>query len=203
MDETDDRLDVARFGETDHTETGRSALLGLPEDLRDLVDLVEQLLRLARVNAALAAGSAGSLGRVVEELVQLRVLLEVWRLEVVGPEHPQVVLDELGPLLLDEQGAGAENRVLVALVLLADRLDRLGLDTCLCRVVNAAGQVAVCVDDGLGCEQAHDGPFGPLLIRVGHYPRAYGSPLRGGAGALPVRRRRRCRFVDATASVRR
>ena len=34
---------------------------------------------------------------------KLRVLLEVRRLEVVGPQHPQVVLDQLGALLLDDQ----------------------------------------------------------------------------------------------------
>ena len=32
------------------------------------------------------------------------VLLQVLGLEVVGPQHPQVVLDEVGPLLLDEDG---------------------------------------------------------------------------------------------------
>ena len=46
--------------------------------------------------------------------VQLRVLLEVRRLEVVGPQHPQVVLDQLGALLLDDDGAGPELRVGVA-----------------------------------------------------------------------------------------
>src|SRR4051794_13307569 len=112
----------------------RSSLLRLPEDLVDLGDLVEQLLRLTRVDAALAAGSAGELRRLVEQLVQLRVLLEVRRLEVVRPQHPQVVLHQLGPLLLDEQRAGAEDRVLVALVLLTDRFHRLRLDAGLCGV---------------------------------------------------------------------
>ena len=50
----------------------------------------------------------------LNRLVQLRVLLEVRRLEVVGPQHPEVVLDQLGALLLDDQRAGAEYRVLVA-----------------------------------------------------------------------------------------
>src|SRR3712207_7348252 len=62
------------------------------------------------------------LGRLVEQRVQLRVLLEVRGLEVVGPQHPQVVLDQLSPLLLDEQGPGTELRVGVGLVLLRDRL---------------------------------------------------------------------------------
>src|SRR3954451_25079013 len=117
--------------------------LGLPEDLVDLRDVVEELLALGRVHAALAAGGAGLLGRLVEQLVQLRVLLEVRGLEVVGPQHPQVVLDQVGPLLLDQDGAGAEDRVLVGLVLLLDGLDGLRLDAGLSRVVDAAGEVAV------------------------------------------------------------
>src|SRR4051794_22024131 len=117
--------------------------LGLPEDLVDLGDVVQQLLALGGVHAALAAGRAGLLGGLVEQLVQLRVLLEVRRLEVVGPQHPQVVLDQVGPLLLDQDGAGAEDRVLVGLVLLLDGLDRFRLDAGLSRVVDAAGEVAV------------------------------------------------------------
>jgi hypothetical protein len=37
--------------------------------------------------------------------VEVGVLLEVVRLEVVGPQHRQVVLDQLGALLLDEDAA--------------------------------------------------------------------------------------------------
>src|SRR4051794_17960773 len=72
-----------------------SGLLRLPEDLVDLGDLLQELLGLTRVDGALAARCAGELGRLVEQLVELRVLLEVRRLEVVGPQHPQVVLHEL------------------------------------------------------------------------------------------------------------
>src|SRR3712207_651392 len=56
--------------------------LRLPEDLVDLGDVVEQLLALGRVHAALAASGAGLLGRLVEQLVQLRVLLEIGRAHV-------------------------------------------------------------------------------------------------------------------------
>ena len=56
---------------------------------------------------ALAAGGAGLLGGAVEQVVQLRVLLEVRRLEVVGPQHPEVVLDQLGALLLDDAARGS------------------------------------------------------------------------------------------------
>src|SRR5215831_15677660 len=65
----------------------RLALLGLPEDLVDLRDLAQQLVRLGHVHAALGARGAGQLGGLVEQLVQVRVLLEVRRLEVVRPQH--------------------------------------------------------------------------------------------------------------------
>src|SRR5262245_57721561 len=58
--------------------------LRLPEDLRDLVDLVEQLLALRRILRLLR--EPGLLGGVPEQLVQLRIGLEVVRLEVVGPQ---------------------------------------------------------------------------------------------------------------------
>src|SRR4051794_34890260 len=131
-----------------------SGLLRLPEDLVDLGDLLQQLLGLARVDGALAARGTGELRRLVEQLVQVGVLLEVRRLEVVGPQHPQMVLHELGPLLLDEQRASAEDGVLVALVLLADRLHRLGLDARLRRVVDAARQVTVGRDGDARLEQS-------------------------------------------------
>jgi hypothetical protein len=86
--------------------------------------------------------------------MQLRVLLEVRRLEVVGPEHPEVVLDQLRPLLLDDQRSGAELRIVARLVLLGDRLDRLGLDPGLRRVVDAAGEIAVSAHDDARAEKA-------------------------------------------------
>ena len=73
--------------------------------------LASSLSALATSLRALGAAGAGELGRLVEQRVQLRVLLEVRRLEVVGPQHPEVVLDELGALLLDEDRADLEVRV--------------------------------------------------------------------------------------------
>src|ERR1700674_4160208 len=81
---------------------------GLPEDLADLVDLGQQLVRLRDVGAALGAARARQLRGGVEQLIELRVLLEVRWLEVVGPQYPQMVLDQVGALLLDQQRAGAE-----------------------------------------------------------------------------------------------
>ena len=83
-----------------------------------------------------------------------RVLLEVLGLEVVGPQHPQVLLDQVRPLLLDRDGARAELRVVGALVLLLACLDRLGLDARLRRVVHAARQVAVRMNRATRCEDA-------------------------------------------------
>src|SRR6516164_7513424 len=80
--------------------TAGSALLGLPEDLVDLLDLGEKLIGLRHVGAAFGAGRTSELGGLVEQRVELRVLLKVRRLEVVGPQHPQMVLDQLGPLFL-------------------------------------------------------------------------------------------------------
>ena len=60
-------------------------LLRLPEDFGDLVDLSEKIIGDSRIEGALGASGPGELGRLVKQLVQLRVLLEVRRLEVVGP----------------------------------------------------------------------------------------------------------------------
>src|SRR6202034_1746011 len=97
-----------------------SGLLGLPEDLADLLDLAQQLVPGRGVRAALGAGRAGPLSGLGEQRVQLRVLLEVRRLEVVGPQHPEVMLDQLGTLFLDDQAAGPELGVRVLLVFLLD-----------------------------------------------------------------------------------
>jgi hypothetical protein len=78
--------------------------------------------------------------------VELRVVLEVLGLEVVGPQHPQVLLHEVRPLLLDGDRAILEDRVVGALVLLLAGLHGLRLDTGLRRIVDAARQIAVSVD---------------------------------------------------------
>src|SRR5262249_1159936 len=97
----------------------------------------------------------------------LRVLLEVRWLEVVGPQYPEVVFDQFGAFFLDVDGPGAEFGVGVLLVLLADRLDRLGLDPGLCRVVDATRKVAVRERGGLWREAACEEPHGVLLSAVG------------------------------------
>src|SRR6266702_8372324 len=161
------RARVSRRWARDRGRRDRLGLLGLPEDLVDLLDLGQQFLRLGHVHAALGAGGARELGGLVEQLVQLRVLVEVRRLEVVGPQHPQVVLDQLGTLFLDEDRAGPELGVRVLLVLFRDGLDGFRLDPGLRRVIDSARQVAVGVGDGLrleqACEQPHRFPFSGLV----------------------------------------
>jgi hypothetical protein len=63
-----------------------------------------------------------------------------------------VVLDHVGPLLLDDQGPGLERLVVGVGVFLLDGADRLGLDASLGRVVDAAGEVAVGGGEGRGVE---------------------------------------------------
>src|SRR5690349_9314710 len=150
-----------------------SALLGLPEDLADPLDLRQQFVRLGHVHAALGPRGPSELGGLVEQLVQLRVLLEVRRLEVVGPQHPEVVLDQLGALFLDEDRTGPELGVRVLRVLFRDGLDRFRLDPGLRRVIDSARQVAVGMDDGLrleqACEQPHRFPFSGFCLQTRHY----------------------------------
>jgi hypothetical protein len=80
-----------------------SALLGLPEDLGDLVDLGEQLVSDGDVVAGLrAATAAGKLGRLVEQLVELGVLLEVT--VTVSGTPPSVFPGGPGPLTRTASG---------------------------------------------------------------------------------------------------
>ena len=81
-----------------------------------------------------------------ERLVDAGMLLEVLGLEVVVPEDVEVVLDELGALLLDVDAAGLEELVVAGIVLLDDAQARFGLDAGLLRVVDAARDVAVGVE---------------------------------------------------------
>src|SRR5450756_2845388 len=90
----------------------------------------------------LGATRAGELGGLVEQGVQLGVLLEVRWLEVVGPQHPQVMFDQVGALFLDDQGARCEVGVARGGCLDHAGLDRLGLDLGLGGVVDAAGTVS-------------------------------------------------------------
>ena len=120
----------------------------------DLVDQLEQLLRVVEVGRGLDL--ADLLVRVPEQLVEVRDGLEVLGLEVVVPQDVEVVLDEVGLLLLDRDRARPEGRVLVGGVLLDDPVAGLGLDAGLLGVVDAARQVAVGVGDGRRGEQSGD-----------------------------------------------
>src|SRR5688572_22076918 len=105
---------------------------GLPH-LVDRVDHRQQLLGRAGVERLLDLRRL--LGGLPEGLVQVRVLLEVLGLEVVVPQDVEMVLHELGALLLDVDAARAEVLVVAGVVLLDDAEARLGLDASLLGVV--------------------------------------------------------------------
>src|SRR5712691_10637794 len=111
------------------------------------------------------------------------------------------MLDQLGPLFLDLQCPGAELRVGVPLVLLADRLDRFGLYPGLGRVVDAARKVTVRERGGLRRKRAGQQPHVVLLscrsigIRIQTVQLSnINSP--GGAHALANLASRGSRTVD-------
>jgi hypothetical protein len=78
-------------------------------------------------------------------------------LEVVVPQDVEVVLDELGALLLDVDDARLEVGVVAVVVHPDDLVAGLGLDACLLRVIDAAGDVAVRVHDAGGMQDAAQG----------------------------------------------
>src|SRR5438552_9625545 len=112
----------------------------------DFVDQVEKLLCVGLVDGSLDLGRL--LRRIPEQLVQVRDGRDVLGLEVVVPQHIEVLLHEVGPLLLDVDCARPKDRVGAGLVLLDDLVAGLGLDTGLLRVVDAAWQVTVRVSGG-------------------------------------------------------
>ena len=89
--------------------------------------------------------------------MQVGVLLEVVRLEVVRPQDPEVLLDQVGAFFLDGDGALLEDRIVAALILLLAAAHGLGLDAGLGGVVDATRQVAVGVDDARGLEPSSQG----------------------------------------------
>src|SRR5205814_8051109 len=91
----------------------------------DLVDQVEELPRVTEIGRRLDLG--GRLGRVPEGLMEVWEGAEVLGLEVVVPQDVEVMLDELGSLFLDRDGAHPEGRILVAGPFLDDLVAGLGL----------------------------------------------------------------------------
>ena len=77
------------------------SLLGSPEDLCDLINLCKQLICNCYIDRTLSSTSASELCCLVEQGVELWVCLEVWSLEVISPENPEVVLDHLRALFLN------------------------------------------------------------------------------------------------------
>src|SRR6185369_8367018 len=79
----------------------------------DLVDEIEQRLAVRWIDRGLHLRSR--LGRLPEQIVQVRDLVDVFGLEVVVPQNVEVVLDQIGPLLLDADRSGAEGLIRVRL----------------------------------------------------------------------------------------
>ena len=132
---------AVRAGASGCGQPGRGLAAGALPRLVDPVDERQQLLGLLEVDGPLHLGRL--LGGLPAGLRDVGVLLEVLGLEVVAPQHVDVVLGQLGALLLDDEAAGAEHVVGRRVVLLDDAVARLRLDACLDRVVDAAGDVAV------------------------------------------------------------
>src|ERR671936_995226 len=150
-------------------------LLGTAELLphvADLVDHVDQFLRLGDVEALLHLRAL--LRCLPADLVQIRELLHVLRLEVVVPQHVDVMLRELRALLLHDDAALAELLVVRGVVLLEDLVAGLRFDARLVGIVNAAWDVAVRVRHMRWREQTTNGLHAPLL-RTQSSGRAYQS----------------------------
>src|SRR6185437_2769608 len=97
--------------------TVQAGLLLAAGALPHLVDLVyegQQLLRVLEVERGLHL--RGLLGGLPEDVVQVRVLLEVLGLEIVVPQDVEVVLDQVGALLLDHDRPRPEEVVARGLV---------------------------------------------------------------------------------------
>ena len=149
---------VGRTSAEERRDPRPTAVLSLswsPQDPVDLGDLVEQLLAHGGVGRLL--GLAGGLGRRPEQVVELGVLRQMLGLEVVRPKDPEVVLDEVGALLFDQDGPGLEGVVGRGVELLHGRLHRLGFDPRLGGVVHATRQVAMRVNGHRAAQSVEQG----------------------------------------------
>ena len=125
---------------------------------------------------------------VPEQLMQVGELLEVLLGEEVGPKHHEVMLDLLGALLLDDDGAGLEMLVVRVVVLLERLQAGERLDLGLRGVVDAAVQIAVGMGfGGVGEKSLQHAPN--LPFDHGAQPWAWatedrpaGAPVSGGRG---------------------
>ena len=153
----------------------------------ELVDRVQELLTLRGVLALLRR--AGELRRVPELLVQVGVRLQVLGLEVVGPQHPQVMLHQVRALLLDGHGAVLEDRVVASPGTSPDRPsrtplrcgpapgrtrrteDRSGRGRCACGLSNASR---------MDMPPPSDGPIRKPTTEVGNRSGASGRGRGGG-----------------------
>src|SRR5439155_12020997 len=118
-------------------------------------------------------------------LVQVRELLEMLRLEVVMPQHVDVVLGEFGSLLLDDDASGAEELVGTGGVLLDDLVAGLCLDPGLLRVVHTTGDVAVGVDAPRGAQWIAHGLSSSCHHSVRNSVRSKSRAAKAGGSFAP------------------
>lgn len=120
--------------------TRNLGFLSLPEYLRNFIDHIQKLLSFFWLTVVFALAS---LFRSFPELVvEIWILFYMLRLEVVGPEYPEVMLDELTTLFLDKQRADTIVALKV-LHLIHDSLNALRLNLCLRGVINTARQITM------------------------------------------------------------
>src|SRR5712692_10860037 len=91
-------VDGLAFRRVGRLRGDRLESLGLPEDRRDVVRPLEEVLGGWEVD--FLAGLRGRLEGLPDEIMQFRERLHMVRLEVVAPEDAQLVLRDLGVLLL-------------------------------------------------------------------------------------------------------
>jgi len=75
-------------------------LLSFPEDFSDRFYLIKQLLAFSRVGVLLARTRL--LKRSPKLIVQIRILLKMLGLKIVGPQYHKVMFNEFGALFLNE-----------------------------------------------------------------------------------------------------
>src|SRR3990172_3558781 len=156
--------------------------------LVDAVDQAQQLLGCLEIGALLDLG--GGLRRLPADVVQVRVLLHVLRLEVVVPHDVDVVLRLLGARLIDDDAALPEVLIGAGVVLLDDPVARFSLDARLLGVVDPARNVAVGVDAPRGAQDGTQGQHGIPPVPIGFW---LGAQSSEGVARTPssCRRRRR------------
>ena len=98
--------------------------------------------------------------------MEVRELLDVMRLEEVGPQHRKVMLDQLGALFLDGDAASPEDLIVGCVVLRRGVENGLRFDHGLRRVVDPTEQIAVRMGYAVRAEETHRSPPVEWLLEL-------------------------------------